>query len=610
MNGPQGRRPPKVVLSGPGREVPGAVSLVADLRSVELSAHPLVGALRARTGPVAHEALALARALRRVLPEEVAARPDPRTPSLWECVEHEFARYSLAPALLNLELAKAALEEASGLDLALVERADGRWWLGGSGAEEAAREAARQAGRRLRLEPGGALRALRRLALPYAARRAPRRGHGLEPPRAEEQVRREPVEVAFACVAATSVPILARIAEGLRQVGLSSAMLDFHRDHSTEALRQTDLRIVDARPERYGGEEAAAWARAQAGRWWRQGQSGVRQLVREGALPGWVAPQVERRLAVALAREVPELAAHRVAAGRLLEDLQPHVFVGLHFLPDFLAPLLLSAQARGVPTAWHQHGIRGPVHRNGAVLPWGTMLAWGQYTADLYADLVPPGSRWVVTGNGLYDEVTAEAPGTATAMRARLRLGQEPVVLAATQTDEAQTKARQERWWLRGVAEACQGLGAALVVKLHPHERERDLYAELEAEFPERVRVLAHGELSLGEGLAMAGVLVVRDSTVAYDAALRGKAVVAVTLWPEHPRFPLAEHGGAIGVARYEEIGPALREALEGGEAAARLAERRAGFLEYHLGPQDGGATGRIVEELRRLAQAGGEGVV
>ena len=173
------------------------------------------------------------------------------------------------------------------------------------------------------------------------------------------------------------------------------------------------------------------------------------------------------------------------------------------------------------------------------------------------------------------------------------------MLLVATQSDEPGIKARQERWWLRGVAEAAEKLGARLLIKLHPMEAEGDTYTELLADFPATARLFSHRELSLAEGLAVAEALVIRDSTVAFEAALLGKPTLTVTLAPDLPRFPLAEHGGALGVARYEDLEGALRAVLSDSPERARLNATRPSFLAYHLGALDGKATERIVAALR-----------
>ncbi|NLO72721.1 MAG: hypothetical protein GX100_01250 [candidate division WS1 bacterium] len=594
--------PPTLVFTGPGLALAGAVPLVADLRSVELSPHPLLAPLRERTGQVAQEALRLARALAPALPEEVRERPGAEIPSLWECAEHEFARYSLAPALLNQEIAGSALAATSGAVL-LRERPRGAWWLGGSGAEEAVTEAARREGSPLTLAPSPTWRSLRRHLLPCVARRTPRALSECDScPVLQSERPGPPCDLLFLSVAATVAPIVERLAPALAAADLSCAVLDYHCSGSTRALRRTSLRVVDGRPQLHAGTPAFRWARSRFSAWRRETHANLRHLTVAGSLPAWLAPVVARRLAVTFARDLPVLAAYRQAAQVLLDALQPRVVVGLHLLPDVVAPLLFSAQARGLRTAWHQHGIRGPVHRNGVVFPWQEFLAWGPYTSDLYADLLPPHSHWTFTGNGLYDDLLAQAPPDPTPLRARLGLGARPVLLVATQSDEPHVQAQQPRWWLRGVAEAARSLGALVLLKLHPIGDHPATYQELVTSFPDTVRLFRHEELSLREGLVVADAVVIRDSTVAFEAALLGKPVVTVTLEPALPRFPLAEHGGALAVTRYEDLEPALGELLSGGPTLSRLAETRAAFLEYHLGPQDGGATHRLVAALSALA--------
>jgi hypothetical protein len=557
------------------------VPLVADLRSVELSDHPLLVALRGRTGPVAREALGYARSLAAMLPPEITTRPAADLPSLWECYQHEFARYSLAPALMNLEIAQAALAEQPGARARLVERRDGAWWLGGSGAAPAVAEALGEG-------PAGARR-LRDALLPWLAPRAPRPRQACAGCAAldSEGLPQEPCAVLFLGVAATTAPIIAHLARGLEAEGLRCATVDFHYEESTATLRRAGLRVIDGRPERYGGQRAAAAMQGRSSALGPAARRAVRDQVTAGALPAWLGPVAETRLTVALARDLPALAAYREAARQILEAARPRLVMAFHLSPDFLAPLMLAAQRRGVPTVCGQHGLRGPLHRNGVALPWDRLLAWGQYTVDLYEGLVEERSRWLVTGNCLYD---GEALTATTEEGA-------PVVLAATQTDEAQVQATQPRWWLRGVAEACAALGARLVIRPHPAETALRRYKELAAAFPGTVAVMREGTWE--QALAGAGALVTRDSTVVYQAALAGKPALSVVLPPHRPRFPLAEHGGALGVEAYEKIQPALQDALTTGPRTRELARRRAGFLEYHLGPQDGQATERTLAALR-----------
>jgi len=589
-----------VTFLGPGVESRPGVPLVANLRSVELGDHPVLAALRGETSRIAREALGYAQALASALPEELAARPAPDLPSLWECFQCEFARHSLAPALMNLELAQAAGDGQPDARARLVERRNGAWWLGGSGAREVVREVGG-------LAPGAPVLSSvwwRNRLLPYLARRAPRPSDPCAscPPWEDRARSPESCDVLFLGVAATTAPLIAHLARGLEAEGLRCLTVDFHYENSTRALREVGVRILDGRPELNGGQEAARHLRRRFHSLRRRAVAGIHEQVRRGELPAWLESFVQTRITVALGRDLPAMAAYRAAAAGILDATGPRLVVGFHLSPDFLAPLLLGAQLRGTATVCAQHGIRGPVHRNGVALPWDYLLAWGQYTVDVNQGLTDEHSRWVVTGNCLYDGESRVASRESQVRRGG-EVGGGPagrIVLAATQTDEAQVKASQPRWWLRGVAEACRALGARLLIQTHPAETVLGMYEKLAADLPATVQLPAAGERARGVGEME--VLVTRDSTVVYEAALAGKPALAIALPPYRPRFPLAEHGGAIGVSAYEEIEPALQDALSDGPRTQELVRKRPEFLQYHLGPQDHRATERTLVMLREAA--------
>lgn len=590
----------EVVFRAPGAPPGAGIPLVSELRAVELSDHPVLSALRDQTGSVAREALRLARALAIALPETVVGASAPRLPSLWKCYEHEYARYSLAPALMNLAIARRALQEAATSRARLVAAYGPQWWLGGSGASEAVAETAAEAACDLRGRQPPWRTRLRRALLPHLARRAARRlPLCLDCARLPtENLSSDRCEVLFLGVAATTAPLISLLSSLLENRGVTCATVDFHYESSTAGLRHAGLRVVDLRPLLEQAASIVRRLRRDLVKQWPECRPRLQRLVEKGTLPRWLLPVAEARLIVALGRDLPALAAYREAADRVLEALQPRLVVGFHLSADFLAPFILGAHARGAATACVQHGIRGPVHRNGVVLPWQHLVAWGKNTVDLYAGLTEPAARWTITGSPLYDSLRREGLPEAGPLRGRLGLGAARVVLAATQTDEPQVKREQACWWLRGVAEACRSLGARLLVKMHPAETDIAVYRELSTDFPDTVRVCSTNDLDLREALAVAEVLVTRDSTVVYEAALTGRPVLTVNLPPYQPRFALAQEGGALDVYRYEDIAPALRDALTNGPLTQDLAWRRATFLEYHLGPADDRAGERTVQAL------------
>ncbi len=250
-----------------------------------------------------------------------------------------------------------------------------------------------------------------------------------------------------------------------------------------------------------------------------------------------------------------------------------------------------------------QHGIRGPYHRTLGSLPWDRFLVFGQYTADLLADLLDPITQVEITGHCLYDDVVTSArPEAGATLRAELTGAHQCVVLVATQPDEYDVQRTQPRWWLEATAQACETADAAMLIKVHPEERQAMMYRRLARQWPDTVTVITHGERPLADLIPACDLLVTRDSTVAYEANLWDKPVITVNLSGQRDRFAIASDGGGEGVYRYEDIEPAIRSLLTNATARQELAASRTEFLRSHLGPQDGQATARIAAAIARAA--------
>ncbi len=592
----------------PGAELPPGVRservlpLVADGREVELSLHPSLQGLRPSLADLYHTAQARAEGLAESLPRELVDGTDAATPSFWECYQDEFARFCLAPLLVNYQIAAQVLASAGQGGAQVIEKPTGKWWSGG-GAAEAVLAARGQANVPVHLVPQAFHRRLRNLLLPSVAsllsvKRALQSYLPGDTGAAAPTLSDQPCDILFLGVGASSVPIVARLAAKLADdYGLASVVADMHLGGSTEALRRSQIPVVDAHPTLYGAAQIreAVW---QWPGWWQHFKTAYSPD--EGYT--WMRPALLRRVLICLARDVGWGQAQLATARVILDTLHPRVVVGFHRHATVIAPLVLSAKRRGLATIYCQHGIRGPYHRTLGSLPWDKMLMFGQYSIELFSDLVAPQTHFEVTGHCLYDDVFAPmVPDVATQRRREFIGGRKYLVVIPTQTDEYQVKAAQQQWWLVGVVEAADALDAAVVLKMHPEERYPDIYQELVRRWPDTVRIVRHGQYNLSELIAAADVLVTRDSTVAYEANLRETPAITVNLSGRRDRFTLAEDGGAAGVYRYADIQPAIKELLTSEATRARLAEARGEFLRHHLGPPDGHATDRIT---RIIAQA------
>ncbi len=604
-------RSSQVVFLEPGAQTPAScagemiVPLVADGRELELSRHPIIEQLRPSLVTFYQQAQALAQKVGQSLPPLLSDAPDAATPSFWECYQDEFARFSVAPALINYEIACRALSSSGSPTARLIQHPSHRWWAARTAGEPVI-AAGQQANVAVHLWPGPIRQGVRNGLLPVlgsllAVRRAVQSFMPPSSGRTAEQLTEQPCDVLFVAVGATAAPIIARLAGVLAaDYGLHAVAADMHFGGSTEALRDIDTPVVDAHPALYGAHHirAAMWQWPQ---WWRH----FRAAYRPDEQYSWLEPVVRRRMLVALARDAGWGLAQLAAARIILDTLQPRVVVSLHRYAVVIAPLVLSAQRRGLARIYCQHGIRGPFHRTLGSLPWDKMLMFGPYGAQVMSDLVEPDTQFEITGHCLYDDAYFSAMSGAVAPRRDEFIGShQHLIVIAAQTDEYQVKAAQAHWWLQAVAEAAHRLDAAVVVKMHPEEAHPHIYEELRGRWPQTVSLVEHGQCDLTELLVAGDVLITRNSTVAYEANLHDTPVITVNLSGQRDPFPLAEDGGAVGVYQYEDILPTLKELLTSETARARLAEKRPAFLQYHLGPQDGQATSRIAAIIAQAANS------
>lgn len=243
----------------------------------------------------------------------------------------------------------------------------------------------------------------------------------------------------------------------------------------------------------------------------------------------------------------------------------------------------------GVPTACLQHGgCRADSVDSLASSASARLLVWGELTRRELVDRcgVAP-SRVTVVGNPLHDRLPALR---ADAVRGRLaqdhpafarRLAGRKLVLLATtvQREYARYPDEQERYarYLRHLYASMDFAAASLVVRAHPYDlvAGRNLYRELlPATTPaDAVLVLPHAaQPDTYELLVLADLLLTRCSTVAEEALLLGKPVVAFDL---DESGPARDYGCLAAMGRYTltyaeppgALAAALREGLAAGVA-------------------------------------------
>lgn len=512
--------------------------------------------------------------------------------SPWDCYADHFVKFSLGPALCNLRLAERAAQERPAEVLAWELPADPGWWTGRQMVAEVAAVIAARCGARLTTVGSRSRRVARDLAAPviplvHALRlltgyeRLPR---GAPPDRAD---------VLFAILGPTLVPLYDRIGARLQRehaLGVIGVDLPAGPPGGTIAAGELPRYRLHDLLEPAMVREARAVALT--------GPQAVAALVREledfaplAQLPEPLRAVLARRLHASVTRELSLGVLHARLWQRALDAIRPAAVVSFVAYNELMAPLVLQARHRGIPTLCLQHGISGPLFRAEALLPYDDLVVFGAYAREMLTPLARPDAVFTVTGHSVYDEL---AQGDVVpAPRAEILSGREYLVLVTTQPIETNLRAYEPRWWLELLAEACVALDARMVIKPHPRE-DAARYQPLVERWPEHVSLIPHGAHELSALIAAADVLVTRFSTTVFEAALLDRPAMTVNLAGGEDQYPFAAEGAALGVYAEEEMLPTLRRLLLDPSVRAELARSRQEFLDRHVGPRDGRATERL----------------
>jgi hypothetical protein len=586
------------------REDDVVLALVDRFAETVFMSGPGYDALRERYPQRAIEIRSLAREIGDGLPEWLGAPREQFGHSVWDAHADHFVNFSLGPVLANAFL----LEQAAGLqpDRVLAWELDREpgWWSGRHMVGEAAQALAEACGCPVELSAPAHKRAVRDTTLPaircIQALREFARMRSLDLPRPTG-----PTDVLFLVPGPTLVPMLDRIgarlqsAHGLCVTAIDAPLGGPHRTIDPGELPRSSLYGFADGSMAAGGMLAAMAAADQFGetRRWLQDWERARDLPRP------LQEVLERRLHSTAVAELPVARFRAQLWRRALDALQPRVLVSFNTYNAELAPGVLQARHRGIPTVCLQHGIWGPLFRTAALLPHDELILFGDYAQEMLSPLAAEHTRFTHTGHSMYDDVEASADGTE--VRDQLIGDHRHLVLATTQPVEDRLMAGEDRWWLRGLGEACANLDAILVIKPHPHEPPEllELYETLSNQMPQSVRLVRHGTIPLKELIAASDLLVTRFSTTAFEAALLGKPVMTVNLSGGLDQYPFAAEGCAVGVYEYDRIEPELTAILHSARDREDVLAGHQRFLRRHLGPRDGRATERIAERIARCAE-------
>ncbi len=583
----------------------GVLPLVERFEEALFMASPGYGQLREQFPELNLRARAIARQMGALLPDSLAAKRDEWGHCVWELFADTFVKFTLGPVLCNTILARHAAAERPATVVAYERPSDLGWWTGRQMVDAVAATIAQLSD--AALVPGA--NSVRRWARSASLRTLPfaqtlnwfrRHRHG------GPKIDTEPVDVAIVVLGPSLLGLCERVSAGLTDAGLTAMRLDLPVAAAGGRLPEgpgPTANLYD-----WSDDVAVRAAQTGLGASLEAVRGASRALADFEPLRGLPAPMlavIRRRLWASVVRDATICRYHALLWQRALDHLQPRALLTFVAFNEHLAPGVLQARHRGVPTMCLQHGIWGPYFRAGAFLPYEDVLVFGDYAREVLAPVLWSHTQMTTTGHAGYDG-TSPTRTRDDSLRGELLGDCSAAVLVTTQATELRLAASEERWWIECIAESCGLLDAHMIIKAHPQEEDLRAYEALAERRPETVSVIPHGTRAVDELILASDVLMTRFSTTALEAALLGTPVIQVNLLSRLDQYPFAEEGAAIGAYSPAEIHAALQRVLIYPEHRRELVAAQQRFLDRHLGLRDGRATERVVARVVERVESEG----
>jgi hypothetical protein len=310
--------------------------------------------------------------------------------------------------------------------------------------------------------------------------------------------------------------------------------------------------------------------------------------------PEWIA-ELRHSAAMAIWWESEVDAAEHILRG--MGDVRV-VLVNQEFeLPGMI--LMAACRRLGITTVGVQHGTFYPLHTiytppgaqiRGAPTP-DYFAAYGEYHKEVVSRLghYPADRVWICAGSRF--DTRAKHPADRLACRQRLGIPPERFVILMT--------TQRFAWFPDAVRAVLGSARPGDLVCIKKFDGETVDYDSVAREHPaadSRVFVDRFPDL-----LGACDVLVSGSSTTVLEATLAGTPTVCVNFSTEPDYYPYVEEGVSLGAHRPDDVGPLL-ESLRSGRLKGAWQEKRAQFLERHLGPATHGRAAELLaDRLRRM---------
>lgn len=294
-----------------------------------------------------------------------------------------------------------------------------------------------------------------------------------------------------------------------------------------------------------GYQDGSLW-RCEFARFWKMFRPTLKEITREYKLPAGV----YHRLADATMVCTQQIASYQT----FLRRSQVAGILADHDRARLWAPLVLSANALGLPTFTLVHGMFGD--KGAAFYPVlaRKIYCWGEIQGNILLAEGADATRIVIGGCPRLTRETKLSPAEA-----RVKMGLDPVqpvVILATEGYQSPA------WGLKLAEAFCRATEGTTaftgVIRLHPNEK-LERYAPLAVQFP-GIHFMTNETVTLDEALAAADIVVVHSTGFGSDALVKGRLTVVLDAIT-HPLGYGQELIDAAGCPRATSV-DSLREIL------------------------------------------------
>ncbi len=306
---------------------------------------------------------------------------------------------------------------------------------------------------------------------------------------------------------------------------------------------------------------------------------------------------------------LPALIADIEGAHWLVRRLKPRVMVVAVDVSPAARALSRTLVRHGVPVLVLQHGAVSMDMGGFHVMPLegGRQAVWGNLPREWHLHRGKTPESQVVTGNPGFDAIAAGWDAPSEEVRRRLGIDpQKGLILLATEwlsgTSSLATVEDEEKFIRHTLRALKRFPDHKVVVKLHPGYQ--PAYERLVRAIAAREGVaVTLAKTGLWDLLASSDVVIISSSTVGLEAMILGRPVVVVHTYQGAEEVPYVASGAALGASQPEEIAEAVERALHDAGAGEAMARARETFVPAYASKQDGLASERVAQLIRRMIQ-------